>query len=107
MRLVAYFLGAVCVVAGIGLAVLGVITPFRYSGELLSAIQMTQVYAEADHYVLLSIAAFTLAVVFTVTGNGESKVDTEAIENLLKLQINMAKKRELEKGVPKSFVDLD
>lgn len=72
MRLVAYFLGAVCVVAGIGLAVLGAITPFRYNTEIASAIQMTQVYAEADHFILLSIAAFTLAVVFAVTGNGES-----------------------------------
>ena len=71
MRLVAYFLGAVCVVGGIGFTVVGFITPFQYNTELASAIQMTQVYAEADHYVLLGIAAFTLGVVFTVAGNGE------------------------------------
>ena len=72
MRLLSYFLGAICVLGGIGFTVVGFITPFQYNRELASAIQITQMYSEADHYVLMGIAAFTLAVVFAVAGNGES-----------------------------------
>lgn len=71
MRIISFLLGALCVVGGIGFALVGFITPFQYNRELASAIQITQVYAEADHYVLLAIAAFALATVFAVTSRDE------------------------------------
>ena len=107
MRQVALFFGALALVAGMAFATTGFLYPRGYDLSTASAVQITQVYSEANYYILLSIAAFAMSIAFVTASNGERKVDTEAIENLLKLQISMSKKRELEKGVPKSFLETD
>lgn len=52
--------------AGLGLVGYGALMPTLTSLGDASAIQVTQVYAQADHYVLLGIAAFVLGILIVV-----------------------------------------
>lgn len=71
MRTVCYFLGAVALVAGMAFAATGYLLPNNYDLVSASALQISQVYSEAQFYILLAIAAFVMSGVFVAAGNGE------------------------------------
>ena len=66
MRIVAYFFGAAALIGGVALAVFGFLIPRRANLGVASAVEITQVYAEAQHYILLGIAAIGVAIVFVI-----------------------------------------
>lgn len=67
MRIVTQFLAAVVFLAGVALFVVAIQTPRQYMLLGASAAQITQVYAEATLYAVLSVAAFACGTLLAVT----------------------------------------
>lgn len=71
MKIFADLLAALASLAGLVCVGLAIYIPRRYDLSSASAIQVTQVYSEAQYYLLIAIAAFLFAVVLEVARNGD------------------------------------
>lgn len=67
MKSLAHFVTALALLAGMGLFLLAAATPSTYHLAGASAPQISQVYAEASHYALLSCAAFLFGILIEVS----------------------------------------
>lgn len=69
MKTVMTIIGALTLVAGILLFIMAFTTPTKYPIATASAIQISQVYAEATFYAVLAIAAFVFSGVLLYATN--------------------------------------
>ncbi len=82
MRVLTNLLGAIAILAGIGLAVIAFSTTSILSqAQNASAVQITQVYSEATFYAVLSGASFLFAIAMMIPGIVEAiQTNTETIQ---------------------------
>lgn len=74
MKLIYDVVAALAFVAGIGLFIAAVYTPFNYSADSLPILQATAIYNKAIYFGVLSIAAFVFAgVLFLSTKDDDKK----------------------------------
>lgn len=66
MKWVVDGISALAFLVGLGCVGYGALTPILTPLSGASAIQVTQVYSQADHYVLLGIAAFVFGILIVV-----------------------------------------
>jgi len=73
MKTLITILGALALVGGILLFGAALLTPSQYPLASASAIQLSQVYAQATYYAVLSVAAFVFAGVLLIATNDDSE----------------------------------
>ena len=73
MKAIVEVVGAIVLVGGIIALVKALSTPGSYAINDASAIQISQVYAEATYWAVIAVAAFVLAGVLMLAANGQDK----------------------------------
>lgn len=70
MRLITSILGVIAILGGIAFGILAYLEPGKYVLAGASAIQITQVYAQAQYYAGLSIICLLLAIAIMLSTIG-------------------------------------
>jgi len=76
MRYITLLIGLLSIIGGIIFGILSYLEPKAYDLTAASAIQITQVYAMAQHYALLGILCmlFAIAIILTTSSPASSNV---------------------------------